>query len=169
MKKDGDNKKLQKRLASLTNGIATIKVGGRTPIETQERLFRYEDAVNATRSAIKDGYLVGGGMALYSCYDENDYDIMRQVAKKVCEASVRQIAINSGKHEDTVLENTDTKKGIGYNAKTDVYEDLLKAGVIDPYKVTEMAIDNSISIAVHLLTSGYFIINKIENDKKESN
>lgn len=167
LKKDTKDKELRKRLARLTKGSVTVKVGGHTPIETQEKLFRYEDAVNATRSAIEHGYTVGGGLSLYACYNEKDHTTMRGVARKLCEASIRQIAINCGKHEQTVLDKTETKKYIGYNAKTDKFEDLLEAGVIDPYKVTEMAIDNSISIATHLLTSGYLIINDIEEDEQK--
>ena len=167
LKKDKDNKSLKSRLALLTNGTVTVKVGGRTPLETQERLFRYEDAINACRAAVKDGYLVGGGLAMLKAYDPKQHTNIPTVAKKLCEASIRQIAKNCGKHEEGVLEKINPEKNIGYNAKTDTFEDLLAAGVIDPYKVTEMAVDNSISIATHLLSSGYLIVNDI-NDYEQS-
>lgn len=167
-----DSEDLEKRLAALTNGTVTIKVGGHTPVETQERIFRYEDAVSATRAAQKDGYVVGGGLTLLSLYNPHEWDPeVGPVVKKFCEASIRQIAQNSGKHPDTVLEKLaelDTliydSEVYGYNAKTDEFEDLLKAGVVDPYRVTEMVIQNSISVAIALLTSGYFIVNDNQED-----
>jgi chaperonin GroEL len=158
-----ENKKIKSRLANLTNGTVTVKVGGRTPLEVQERLFRYEDAVNAARAAVKDGYLVGGGLALYKSFKPEEHKNIPGIAKRFCEASIRQIAKNCGKHEEAVLENVVADKNIGYNAKTNQFEDLLTGGVIDPYKVTEMAIDNSVSIATHLLSSGYLIVNDIED------
>lgn len=167
--KHKDNKKLKSRLSALTTGTVTVKVGGRTPIETKERMFRYEDSVNATRAAIRDGYLVGGGLALLGAYKEGDHGVMESVAKRLCEASVRQIAENCGKHQDTILSATKASKGWGYNAKTDKFSDLLKDGVIDPFKVTEMAVDNATSITIHLLTSGYLILNDIEYLKKIRN
>lgn len=157
---------LEKRLAALTNGTVTVKVGGHTPLEIQERLFRYEDAINASRAAMKDGYLIGGGLALLGSYKEEEHTSLNELAKKFCESSVRQIAENCGKHIDSVVEQTNADKNIGYNAKLDKFENLLNAGIIDPYKVTEMAIDNSISVASYLLTSGYLIVNDIENDKE---
>jgi chaperonin GroEL len=165
--KSKNDKILEKRLASLTNGTVTIKVGGHTPLEIQEKLFRYEDAINAARTALKDGYLVGGGLALLGSFKESEHTILKDIAKRFCEASVRQIATNCGKHPDTIIEQTNADKNIGYNAKTDKFENLLNAGVVDPYKVTEMAIDNSISIASYLLTSGYLILNDNENNDKE--
>jgi chaperonin GroEL len=173
--KDPDNKTLKKRLAALTSGTVTIKVGGHTPIETRERMFRYEDSVNATRAAIKDGYLVGGGLALWGSYDEQEHKQgaitggMDNMAKILCQSSIKQLAENCGKHFETLLENIHAKKGIGYNARTDSFSNLLKDGVIDPYKVTEMAIDNAISITIHLLTSGYIIVNDIESLKDKDN
>jgi chaperonin GroEL len=163
LEKDKDNKEFKHRLSTLTTGTVTIKVGGRTPIEVQERIFRYEDAVNACRAAIKDGYLVGGGLSLLSSFVPEDHsDTMRNTAKRLCQASVRQLATNCGKHEETILESLDISKGMGYNAKTDKIENLLEAGVIDPYRVTEIAVDNAVSITIHLLTSAYLIIHKLE-------
>jgi len=164
-----ESDELEKRLAALTNGTVTIKVGGHTPVETQERIFRYEDAVSATRAAQKDGYVVGGGLTLLHLFNEHEWgpDIAPTV-RRFCEASVRQIAENSGKHADSVVEkiaDMPQSDGYGYNAKTDTFENLLDAGVIDPYRVTEMSIQNSISVAIALLTSGYFIVN--DNQEKD--
>lgn len=160
---------LEKRLASLTNGTVTIRVGGQTPIELQERIYRYEDAVSATRAAQKDGYVVGGGLTMLSLYDPEEWDMeISSVVKKLCESSVRQIAINSNEHPETVLKGTRAMyKGEewGYNAKTGEFTYLLGAGVVDPYKVTEMGIRNAVSVTSAILGSGYFIV----NDNKDTN
>lgn len=169
IEKSKDDKELKKRLSAITTGMVTVKVGGRTPIEVQERMFRYEDSVNAARAAIKDGYLVGGGLSLLDSFKDVDHGVMKNVARRFCESSVRQIAENCGKHIPSILEQTIPKEYWGYNAKTDKFCNLLEAGVLDPYKVTEMAVDNSISIAIHLLTSGYFILNDIEDYNKNNN
>jgi chaperonin GroEL len=158
--KDKDNEKISRRLAVLTTGTVTVKVAGKTPIETQEKIFRYEDAINATRAAMKYGYLPGGGLALLQATNKEKDAIF----KKFGQASVRQIAENCGKSGDYLL--SVSKGSYGYNAKTDKEEDLIKAGVIDPYKVTQMAIENSISIAIAILTSRYIIVNTKEDDKQ---
>ena len=165
--KDEDNDDIGRRLASLTSGMVTVKVGGATPIEVRERMFRYEDAINATRSAVTDGYLVGGGLGVLSAFIADGTSSINGIAKKLSESSVRQIARNCGEHEDHVLDNCDPKGNIGYNAKTGEFENLLKAGIIDPYKVTEMAIKNAVSIANSILTSGWLIVqdNRKEDDK----
>lgn len=165
------NEELKKRLASLTNGTVTVKVGGHSPLEIQERIARYDDSVRATRTAQKDGYVVGGGLTLLNLYKQEEWASEEvPMVKKFCEASVRQIAINSGKHADSILEqcevHTDRNYYCGYDAKNDRMTDLLEAGVIDPYKVTEMAIKNSLSITASLLTSGYFIVNDNEKENE---
>lgn len=166
--KDKENKSLKERLSSLTNGVVTIKVGGHIGLELREKMFRYEDAVNATRAAKKFGYLIGGGLSLHNAYNEKDYPKIASLAKKYTEAIVRQIARNCGKHEDTVLENI-KRGGIGYNALTDKYENLLQAGVVDAYLVIKMAIENSISAVNSLISINYYLINEIdENDKTKS-
>lgn len=172
---------LQKRLASLTNGIVTIRIGGRTPIEVKEKRFRYEDAINAGRAAVKDGYLVGGGVSILRAYQANESKWVKntevnRVFRSLAEASIRQIAENCGVHGDTVLETIasmssdkkNAKKFIGYNALTQKYSDLLEDGVIDPFTVTEMAIDNAVSIASAIISSRFIIVNKKE-DAKTSN
>lgn len=168
LKKDPDNESLKQRLSSLTTGIVTIKIGGNTPVEVRERIFRYEDALNATRSAMKHGYLVGGGLSLLNAFNPKDYDVeMLPIAKKYTEAVIRQIADNCGKHQDTIIENV--KGNHGYNALTDEYEDLLKAGVIDPYQVIKLSIDNSISVANTLISIKNYVLVDRESYDKERN
>nr|AQM32612.1 chaperonin GroEL [uncultured virus] len=161
---DKEDKEIEARLASLTNGIVTVNVGGATQIEIQERVFRYEDAINATRSAMKYGVLTGGGLSLYDAIDGVAMNIeLQPMFLRYAQSSIRQLALNAGKHPDHIIENT--KGDTGYNSKTGKFEDLFKAGVIDPFKVTEMAISNSISIAIAILTSNYIVVNKKEDDK----
>ena len=160
--KDKENEKVSRRLAVLTTGTVTVKVAGKTPIETQEKIFRYEDAINATRAAMKYGYLAGGGLALLQATNKEKDAIF----KKFGQASVRQIAENCGKSGDYLL--SVSKGSYGYNAKTDKEEDLIKAGVIDPYQVTKMAIENSISIAIALLTSRFIIVTEKENESNSN-
>lgn len=167
LKKHKEDNNLKKRVGSLTTGTTTIKVGGSTQLEITEKLHRFEDAINATRAAMKDGYLVGGGIALLRSFnkDEHDEDI-RSLVKKFSEESLRQIAENCGKHEETVIHTVLESKNqtFGYNALTDKYEDLLKAGVVDPLRVTEMAIRNAVSVSNALLSSNYIIVHEQEGE-----
>lgn len=168
--KKKETSELKDRLASLTNGMVTVNIGGSNRMEIRERMFRYEDAVNATRVAIKDGYLVGGGVSLY--YSARKYKTdsdMKRLCKQFAEGSIRQIALNCGIYPDNMIEtiNTFDEPNLGYNALTERYEDLLDAGVVDPYKVTEMAVDNSISIANIILSSNYLILREDDKDNKE--
>jgi chaperonin GroEL len=162
---DEEDKEISKRLASLTSGMVTVKVGGSTPIEVREKIYRYEDAINATRSALKDGYLVGGGLAMLNAYDDDFPEETKDIAKKLSQASIRQIAKNCGAHEDYVVSNC--SGDVGYNAKEDAFANLLDVGVIDPYKVTEMAIKNAVSVANSVLTAGWVIVNQKEKKKYE--
>lgn len=159
--KDKNNDALKRRLASMTNGMVTIRVGGATQIETTERMYRYEDSVQATRAALKDGYLIGGGVTLMNLYDELKLtgEIM-PVFRKYCEANVRQIAENCGVHPQTIVDaiKKSAYKAHGYNAVTNNMEDLLKAGVVDPFKVTEMAVRNSVSVAGQIISSGTLVL-----------
>lgn len=171
LKKDKENQGFKKRLASLTNGTVTIKVGGATPVEVKERIYRYEDAISAARAAVRDGYLVGGGVALYRALDtKNAPAELVPLFTKFCTANIRQIAENCGEHPPTILRQIEVSKGYstGYNAVTGVVEDLAVAGVFDPYKVTEMAVVNSISVASQLISSDFLIIEdeeaKTENE-----
>lgn len=170
LEKDKDNEELKSRLASLTTGVVTIKIGGNTAIEAREKMYRYEDALHATRSAMKHGYLVGGGATLLHIYNPADCpnkDFL-PLYRKFCEAILRKIASNAGQHEDTVIKTVKSLKyPQGYNARTDKYEDLLKAGVIDPYMVVKLAIENSISVATTLVSIEYYMVNDIEDGDNE--
>jgi chaperonin GroEL len=160
-------KGLKSRLASLTNGIVTIKVGGSTPLEVNEKIFRYEDAVNATRAAVKDGFLVGGGVSMLRAFRECKFKgELAKLFRKVGEANIRQIAENCGLHGDMVLDTITQLQGgnpnAGFNALTLQYDDLLEAGVIDPYKVSEMVIRNAVSVAGVIIGSRFIIVHDIE-------
>lgn len=165
--KDPDDKEVQRRLAALTTGMVTVHVGGQTMIEIQEKIFRYEDAINATRSAMKYGYLPGGGTALYGAFipDEHPQELI-PLFRKFCEWSIRQIARNCAQHEETVLAGVRPVMGVGYNAKTNTHEDMVASGVIDPYQVLELAIKNAISVANVIITTEYYIVNKKEDNGK---
>ena len=170
LKKDKDNEGMKKRLASLTNGMVTIKVGGATAIETKERIFRYEDAISAARAALRDGYLVGGGVALARSLDEVPVPAeLVPLARKFTRANINQIAINCGEHAPHILNQILSSKNpnTGYNAVTGEIEDLAKAGVYDPYKVTEMAVINSISIASQIISSDFLIIEDEDAEDKD--
>lgn len=169
LKKDKDNEELKTRLASITSGMVTIKIGASTPVEARERAFRFEDAINATRVAMRDGYLVGGGIALYNAFKAIKFPLELydegKLIKRFCEANIRQIALNCGEYPDNIIKDIDNSpKNHGYNALTGKIEDLLKVGVVDPYKVTEMVVNNSISVANEILSSEFLIINKIEKN-----
>lgn len=156
LEKDKENRALKSRLASLTSGIVTAKIGGRTPIEIREKIYRYEDAINAVRSAKKWGYLIGGGLSMLKAYNATDYSSReeKEVALAITSASLNQIAENS-----MVDIDFDKVSGeVGYNSATGKYENLLKAGVIEPYKATEMAVKNSISVADILTSIGTYIV-----------
>lgn len=164
---------LKKRLACMTNGITTIKVGASTVPEMNEKIFRYEDAINATRNALKNGYVVGGGVTLHNIgksltkgqLEGLTVDV-RDVLTKFCDTSLRQIALNCSKNFGEILGNT--SKVIGYNASSNKYEDLLAAGIIEPSIVLREAIQNSISVAGVILSSDFLITNKPEtkNERK---
>lgn len=171
--KDKEDSDLQKRIASLTNGMVTVKVGGNTAIEVQERAYRYEDAIHAARAAMKDGYLIGGGVTMMSL--TNEIDVLHEMIplfRKFCEANVRQIAENCGEHPDSIVANTQNSNKnkklktwvYGYNALSGQVEDLLKAGVIDPARVTEMAVRNSISVASQIISSNFLILHEEDID-----
>ncbi len=166
LEKDKDNTKFKTRLASLTNGIVTIKIGGTTEKEAREKGFRFEDAVNATRAAMRDGYLVGGGVSLYNSFVAEDYNTEEEleVAKALTEASITRIARNA----QIRLDWKKIKGNVGLNALTGEYEDLLKAGVVEPYKVTEMALRNAVSVAGMIGSIGTFILNDYKEIEKET-
>lgn len=152
-----DNQKVANRLASLTAGTVTLEVGAPTGPELRELIYRYEDAINATRAAIRSGYVVGGGLTLFNSTRNLD-----EMGREFGRASVRQIAENCGIDFDESKYNSD----VGYNAETEKYSNLEEDGVIEPYDVFKYSIINAFSIATAILTSGYIIVNKIKKDDR---
>jgi len=171
---DYDREKLQERLAKLAGGVAVINVGAATEIEMKEKKARVEDALHATRAAVEEGIVPGGGVALLRCQDdvekiklEGDEAIGAKIVIRSLEEPLRQLAANAGDEGATVVQNVKAKKGaIGYNAETNVYEDLFKAGIIDPTKVTRCALQNAASVAALLLTTEVLIAEMPEPEKK---
>ncbi|MCH7911235.1 MAG: chaperonin GroEL, partial [Candidatus Hydrogenedentes bacterium] len=162
---DYDREKLQERLAKLAGGVAVINVGAATELEMKEKKARVEDALHATRAAVEEGIVVGGGIALLRCQAnidklslEGDEQIGANIVRRALEEPLRQLAANAGAEGSTVVQTVKTKKGsVGYNAETGEYEDLMKAGVIDPTKVTRTALQNAASVAGLLLTTEVII------------
>ena len=162
---DYDREKLQERLAKLAGGVAVINVGAATEIEMKEKKARVEDALHATRAAVEEGIVPGGGTALLRCQDiidhlklDGDEAIGARIVFRAVEEPLRQLASNAGDEGATVVQKVKTLKGSnGYNAETGEYEDLLKAGIIDPTKVTRAALQNASSVAGLLLTTEVLI------------
>jgi chaperonin GroEL len=158
---DFDKEKLQERLAKLSGGVAIVKVGAATETEMQEKKHRIEDALAATRAAIEEGIVMGGGVALLrasvaleNITAEGDEKVGLDLLRRALEAPARQIAENAGKEGSVVVEEIKKLKTTeGYNALTNQYEDLVKAGIIDPTKVTRTALQNAASIASLILTT----------------
>jgi chaperonin GroEL len=159
---DYDREKLQERLAKLAGGVAVIKVGAATETEMKEKKARVEDALHATRAAVEEGIVPGGGVALLRAYKvlaalkgTGDEQIGIDIVKRACEEPLRQIVINSGTEGAIVVEKVreNSNPNFGFNASTDTYEDLVLAGVIDPTKVTRTALQNAASIASLMLTT----------------
>ncbi len=170
---DYDREKLEERLAKLAGGVAKINVGAATESEMKERKARVEDALHATRAAVEEGILVGGGVALLRAAASvkpeglnQDEEIGYKIVLRSCRAPLTQIAANAGQDGGIVCEKVSEGKGaFGYNALTGEYEDLIKAGVIDPTKVTRIAIQNATSVATLLLTSDALVAEKPKKDK----
>jgi len=159
---DYDREKLEERLARLAGGVAVIKVGAATEMEMKEKKARVEDALHATRAAVEEGIVPGGGVALLraarvldSLIFAGDEKIGVAIVRRACEEPTRQIANNAGHEGAVVIENIRTRSDLnyGFNAATTQYEDLVKAGVIDPTKVTRSALQNASSIASLMLTT----------------
>ena len=169
-----DKEKLQERLAKLSGGIAVIKVGAATEIEQKQKQQKIEDAIAATRAAVEEGVVPGGGVALIRCVpvlDEikvtKDQKIGLAILKKVLEAPLRKIAQNAGMDEGVVANRVKEEKGgFGFNARTNKFENLLKTGIIDPTKVVRLALQNAASAAGMLLTTECVVAEKPE-EKKE--
>ena len=170
---DYDREKLQERLAKLAGGVAVINVGAATEVEMKERKARVDDALHATRAAVEEGIVPGGGVALLRCQDtvaklqlEGDEAVGCKIVMRALEEPLRQLAANAGEEGATVVQNVKAKKGpIGYNAETGVYEDMLKAGIIDPTKVTRTALQNAASVAGLLLTTEVLVAELPEPEK----
>jgi chaperonin GroEL len=173
---DYDQEKLQERLAKLVGGVAVIKVGAATETEMKEKKARVEDAMHATRAAVEEGIVPGGGVALVRCVEAvdalklvGDEGIGANIIKRALEEPLRQIVGNAGEEGAIVVGKIRDSKDphYGYNAQTGEYVDLVKAGVIDPTKVTRTALQNAGSIAGLMLTTEA-LISEIPEDKKES-
>ncbi|MGD8868102.1 MAG: chaperonin GroEL [Gemmatimonadales bacterium] len=172
---DYDREKLQERLAKLAGGVAVINVGAPTETEMKEKKARVEDALHATRAAVEEGIVPGGGVALLWAQKKldalkiKDHDTQMgvDIVRRAIEEPTRQIAANAGKEGSIVVERIREKNELsyGYNAQDDKYEDLVKAGVIDPTKVTRSALQNAASIAGLLLTTEAVIVEKKEEEK----
>jgi chaperonin GroEL len=171
---DYDREKLQERLAKLVGGVAVINVGAATETEMKEKKARVEDALNATRAAVEEGIVPGGGVAYIralSALEKLDLGGDRQfgvnIVKRALEEPIRQIAENAGVEGSVVVEKVKSGKGsFGFNAATDTYEDLMKAGIIDPTKVARLALQNAASVAGLLLTTGAVVTEKPKEEKK---
>jgi chaperonin GroEL len=167
---DYDREKLQERLAKLAGGVAVIRVGGATEIEVKEKRDRVEDAMNATRAAVEEGIVPGGGVALLRAsrvldglkQENDDQRVGIEIIRKALQAPVRQIAENAGVEGSIVVGKLLEKKdqNFGYNAQTDKYEDLVKSGVIDPVKVVRTALQDAGSVAGLLITTEAMVAEK---------
>jgi chaperonin GroEL len=171
---DYDREKLQERLAKLAGGVAVINVGAATESEMKEKKMRVEDALHATRAAVEEGIVAGGGVALIRCISaieavktsNEDEAIGVGIIKRAVESPLRALAANAGEEGSVIVDKVKKSKGNeGYNVATGQYEDLVKAGVVDPKKVTRSALQNAASIAGLLLTTECLITDLPEKDK----
>ena len=171
---DYDKEKLQERLAKLSGGVAVLKIGASTEVEMKEKKARVEDALHATRAAVEEGIVPGGGVAYIRCLKKLD-DVKTEnedqktgvdIIRKALEEPVRQIVANAGLEGSVVVNEIKAgKDDFGFNAQGEKYENLIKAGVIDPTKVTRIAIENASSVAALLLTTEATIVEKPEKEK----
>jgi chaperonin GroEL len=171
---DYDREKLQERLAKLAGGVAVINVGAATETEMKEKKMRVEDALHATRAAVEEGIVAGGGVALIRCIaaidavktTNEDEQIGVGIIKRAVESPLRALALNAGVEGSVIVDQVKKSKGNeGYNVATGEYEDLVKAGIVDPKKVTRSALQNAASIAGLLLTTECLITDVPEKDK----
>ncbi|MBN1938796.1 MAG: chaperonin GroEL [Candidatus Aminicenantes bacterium] len=171
---DYDREKLQERLAKMVGGVALIKVGAATETELKEKKARVEDAMHATKAAVEEGIVPGGGVALLRAQKaletlkvEGDFKIGVDIIKRAVEEPLRQIANNAGLEGSVVVEKVrEAKQDVGFNALAEKYEDMIKAGILDPTKVVRIALQNSASIAGLMLTTAGLITELPEEDKK---
>lgn len=167
---DFDREKLQERLAKLSGGVAVIKVGAATETELKERKYRIEDALNATRAAVEEGFVPGGGTALVNVIgkvaaleEEGDVQTGINIVKRALEEPVRQIAENAGLEGSVIVEKLkEQKPGVGFNAATNEWVDMVETGIVDPTKVTRSALQNAASVSALLLTTEAVVADKPE-------
>ena len=170
---DYDKEKLQERLAKLAGGVAVIKVGAATEIEMKEKKLRIEDALAATKAAVEEGIVPGGGVALLNAIADveklikttsGDEQTGVRIVARALEEPIRQIAANAGLEGSVIIENIlrSKKKGYGYNIVTDTYGDMIEAGIVDPTKVSRSAIENAASVAAMILTTESLVADKKE-------
>jgi len=170
---DYDKEKLQERLAKLSGGVAVINVGAATETEMKEKKARVEDALHATRAAVEEGIVAGGGVALLRCIDalnkakfSGDEQIGADIVKRALEEPIRTIANNAGQEGSVVVQKVkEMKTNEGYDADKDVYCDMIQAGVIDPKKVTRSALQNAASIAALMITTETIVTDIPEEEK----
>ncbi len=173
---DFDKEKLQERLAKLSGGVAVVRVGAATETEMKEKKYRIEDALNATRAAVQEGFVPGGGTALVNvlpALDEveatGDEATGVNIVKDALEAPVRQIAENAGVEGSVIVNQLKSEKpGIGYNAADGKFEDMVKAGIVDPTKVTRSALQNAASVSALLLTTEAVVADKPDDSKNNA-
>jgi chaperonin GroEL len=173
---DYDKEKLQERLAKLAGGIAVVKVGAPTEAAMKERKDRVEDALNATKAAIEEGIVPGGGVALLRCQSaleslklKGDEAFGKEIVAKTLEAPLKQLGVNSGLEGSVVAAEVKSRKGsFGFNGLTGQYEDLVKAGIVDPTKVVRLALQNAASVAGLMLTTDTLVTDLKEKKKAVS-
>ena len=169
---DFDREKLQERLAKLSGGVAVIEVGAATEVEMKDKKLRIEDALNATRAAVEEGIVAGGGTtfidiipALNTLEATGDVQTGINLVKRAVEEPLRQIAYNAGLEGSVVVEKVkNTESGVGFNALTEEYIDMVKAGIVDPAKVTRSALQNAASIASLVLTTETIVADKVDEN-----
>ncbi len=172
---DYDKEKMQERVAKLAGGVAVIKVGAATEVEMKEKKARVEDALHATRAAVEEGVVPGGGVALVRAIDavgkvkgdNNDQSVGIAIVKRALEEPLRQIVVNAGEDGSVVLNKVrDDAGNFGYNAATEQYGDMIEMGILDPTKVTRTALQNAASIAGLMITTEAMVA-EIPEEKKE--
>lgn len=169
---DFDREKLQERLAKLAGGVAVIKVGAATETELKEQKYRIEDALNATRAAVEEGYVAGGGTALIDVIEsvaaleeEGDVQTGINIVLRALEEPVRQIATNAGLEGSVIVEKVKSQPvEVGYNAANGNWENMIEAGILDPTKVTRSALQNAASVAALMLTTEAVVADKPEDN-----
>jgi chaperonin GroEL len=170
---DYDKEKLQERLAKISGGVAVVKVGAASEVEAKEKKMRIEDAINATRAAIEEGVVAGGGLAFHNAkkvlekvkLDDHDEQLGIEILKTILSEPLKQIAENAG--EDGAVVAANCKDEIGFNAKTGEYVNMIKEGIIDPVKVTRLALTNAVSVGSMLVTTEA-VVADIPDEKEEN-